>query len=114
MSGPVPRALAPADVEVVWRTPLFAGLPRDAVDSLLSGASARAYDGDTLLFSAGDVAERFFVVVEGSVRLFALDDDGSETIIEIFSAGESFAEAAIFASANPSPRRRSSPPAGSR
>ena len=86
------------DFETVCRTPLFEGLPRESLADLLDGASARSYVDDTLLFSAGDRADCFFVVVEGAVRLFALNEDGSESIIEIFSTGASFAEAAMFAS----------------
>ena len=72
MTTSVATAVSSKDIEAVWRTPLFAGLPRESVDALLAGASARAFEVDSLLFSAGDVADRFFVVVEGSVRLFAL------------------------------------------
>jgi CRP/FNR family transcriptional regulator, dissimilatory nitrate respiration regulator len=90
--------LSPGDFEVLCRTPLFEGLPQQSVADLLDGAAVRSYPDDTLLFSAGDRAECFFVVVEGAVRLFALDEDGSESIIEIVSAGASFAEAAMFAS----------------
>ncbi len=68
------------------------------VADLLDGAVVQSYSEYTSLFLAGDPADRFYVVVEGAVRLFALLEDGSETIIEIVGAGTSFAEAAIFAS----------------
>jgi CRP-like cAMP-binding protein len=77
---------------------LFEGVPQQSVADLVDGAAVRSYPDDTLLFSAGDRADCFFVVVEGAVRLFALDEDGSESIIEIIGAGASFAEAAMFAS----------------
>ncbi|MBM3523338.1 MAG: Crp/Fnr family transcriptional regulator, partial [Alphaproteobacteria bacterium] len=54
------------------------------------------YASDTLLFSAGDPADRFFVVVEGRARLFALTADGKHTTITLVEPGYSFAEAAIF------------------
>ena len=90
--------LSSEDFATVCRTPLFEGLPQESLAHLLEGASVRSYEDDTLLFSAGDRADCFFVVVEGAVRLFALNEDGSESIIEIFSTGASFAEAAMFAS----------------
>ena len=90
--------LSDADFETICGTPLFEGLPPATVADLLAGASVRSYPDETLLFSAGDPADCFFVVVEGAVRLFALNEDGSESIIEIFGAGASFAEAAMFAS----------------
>ena len=88
--------LSNEDFETVCRTPLFEGLPQESLADLLEGASVRSYDDDSLLFSAGDRADCFFVVVDGAVRLFALNEDGSESIIEIVSAGASFAEAAMF------------------
>jgi CRP-like cAMP-binding protein len=93
-----PSRLSQEDFETVCGTPLFEGLPAASVARLVDGASVRSYEDDTLLFSAGDRAEGFFVVAEGSVRLFALSEDGIESIIEIFGKGTSFAEAAMFAS----------------
>jgi CRP-like cAMP-binding protein len=90
--------LQPLDVTVVAATPLFSGLSPSKLHALLEGAQARTYPEDHPLFNAGDIAERYFVIVTGAVRLFALMEDGSETIIEVLSAGSSFAEAAIFAS----------------
>jgi CRP-like cAMP-binding protein len=90
--------LQPADVSVIAATPLFTGLAASKLHALLNGAHARTYPEDHLLFNAGDIADRYFVIVTGAVRLFALLEDGSETIIEVLSAGSSFAEAAIFAS----------------
>lgn len=69
----------------------------DEVQALTAGATVTTYADDSLLFSAGDPADRFFAVVEGYVRLFALNNDGHETTIEVIGAGSSFAEAAIFA-----------------
>ncbi len=84
------------DVATIAATPLFCGLAAEETANILRGASVRHYNEDTLLFSAGDQAERFFVTLQGSVRLFALNKDGDEAIIEVVGAGHSFAEAAIF------------------
>ena len=75
---------------------LFSDLTPASVADLLDHASVRSYDRDSLLFSAADPADRFFVVVAGAVKLSVLDADGNETIIEIIGAGNSFAEAAMF------------------
>jgi CRP-like cAMP-binding protein len=84
------------DMAIIEATPLFSGLAAEDMKHILRGASVRAFDEDTLLFSAGDPADRFYVTLRGSVRLFALNKDGDEAIIEVISAGHSFAEAAIF------------------
>lgn len=86
------------DLAVVRRTPLFADLDDQRVANLLRGATVRVHPEETLIFSAGDRAEHFYVVLGGSVRLFALNEEGDETIIEVLGAGHSFAEGAIFGS----------------
>jgi CRP/FNR family transcriptional regulator, dissimilatory nitrate respiration regulator len=88
-----PARLSPADIETACRVALFSGLTRASVVDLLDHASVRSYDRDSLLFSAADPADRFFVVVAGAVKLSVVD---TETIIEIIGAGNSFAEAAMF------------------
>lgn len=89
--------LLSADVDCLLRLPLLAELRPDEVQALTAEAVVTTYADDALLFSMGDPADRFFAVVEGYVRLFALNNDGHETTIEVIGAGSSFAEAAIFA-----------------
>ena len=93
-----PTRLAPSDIETARRVALFSDL-----NSGIGGRSSRpclvrSYDRDSLLFSAADPADRFFVVVAGAVKLSVVDADGNETIIEIIGASNSFAEAAMFGS----------------
>lgn len=90
--------LSPQDLELVSRAPLFAGIAEAQLLALLDGATTATYSEPTLLFSQGDTADRFFVVLEGRVNLFALTDRGDQTIIEVCDKGWTFAEAAMFSS----------------
>lgn len=90
--------LSEADLELIVRAPLFAGIAREQLLALLDGASVQSYPEAGLLFSQGDKADRFFVVLDGRVNLFALTDKGDQTIIEVFDKGWTFAEAAMFSS----------------
>ncbi|MDA8230530.1 MAG: helix-turn-helix domain-containing protein [Magnetospirillum sp.] len=90
--------LSKADLDLVGQAPLFAGIARADLEALMQGAQAVAYAETELLFNEGDTADRFFVIVAGSVNLFALTEAGDQTIIEVFDAVNSFAEAAIFSS----------------
>lgn len=85
------------DVDCLLRLPMLAELRPEEVQALTLEAAVTTYADDALLFSVGDPADRFFAVVEGYVRLFALNNDGHETTIEVIGPGCSFAEAAIFA-----------------
>lgn len=49
-----------------------------------------------MLFLEGDPADGFFSLVEGKVRIYKASPEGREYTIHIISAGQLFAEAAIF------------------
>ena len=87
-----------ADMEVVLRVALFDGVGRDVVRTLIADSYVTTYEDRTLLFSRGDAADRFFVVVVGLVRLLVLTAEGRESVIEMIGPGQSFAEAAMFGS----------------
>ena len=90
--------LSSADLALVAAAPLFSDVSSADLALLMEGAQAVAYAETGLLFSEGDKADRFFVVVAGRVNLFALTESGDQSIIEVFDAPATFAEAAIFSS----------------
>lgn len=79
------------------KTPLFAGLQGDDFDRLLAICRQRRAAKGELLFSEGEDAEGFFVVLSGKVKVFKLSPEGKERILHIVHPGGTFAEAAIFA-----------------
>ena len=88
--------LSPPDNLLVLQTPLFAGLDADTVYWLIAAAATADFPQGGLLFSQGDPADRFFVVLDGHVNLFALTESGAQSIIEVIEAGQTFAEAVMF------------------
>ena len=90
-------ALPAADEAMLLAAPLFNGLGRTAALALVDGAAVAHHPDGGLLFSAGDPADRFFLLLAGRVDLFALTEAGSQSIIEIIEPGQTFAEAAVFA-----------------
>lgn len=82
--------------EVVAALPLFDGILPDVLNRLLADSANISRRRSTLLFGAGDEADCFYIVLEGAVKLFALAQDGRESIVEIFGPGTSFAEAAML------------------
>lgn len=49
-----------------------------------------------MIFTEGEDAHGFYMVVAGRIKVFKLSRDGHEHIIGFFSPGEHFAEAAVF------------------
>lgn len=93
------RPVTPTDLEQVLQPSLFQGLSVDDLTLLLDQAVVVEEAKGSLLFSQGDVADRFYVLLQGRVKLFTANEDGEESVVEIFSDHQSFAEAAMFSSA---------------
>lgn len=92
----LPTGIARADFQRLELFPLFSGLSPNDLCKLLSTSSIRRYPDPTTLFLEGEPADRFFVVMDGKVKLFRLCEDGREAVISVISPGESFVEAAIL------------------
>lgn len=95
------RRRAPSDAElaVAAGVPLLQPFDQAQLAALLGPGALAVYDDDAPMFSAGDPADRFFVLIEGAIRLYATLPDGRETTIAVIEAPASFGEAAMFASA---------------
>lgn len=78
------------------RCPLFSGLQTGDLQMVASIATRRTYDRREMIFSEGDPAKGFFVLLSGKVKLYKLSPEGREQILRVLSPGEQFAEAAVF------------------
>lgn len=90
--------LSATDLQAAAAAPLFAALKPEELQQLLDHAVAVSHPESSLLFSQGDDADHFFVVLEGRVNIFALTETGDQSIIEVFEGVSTFAEAAMFSS----------------
>ena len=85
-----------AEMAILSRNPLLSGLSASALRTLLADSQIQRVPAGTLLFLQDEPANRFYVVLEGWVKLFRTSEGGAETVIAVLSGGESFAEAALF------------------
>ncbi|MCE8017109.1 cyclic nucleotide-binding domain-containing protein [Halomonas sp. MCCC 1A17488] len=90
------KTLSREALQAVRQVPLFAGLEDETLALLTDGAVERSYRRGALLFRKGEPADRFYVVLDGWVKLFRESPDGNECMVGLFTRGESFAEAAMF------------------
>ncbi|HVN25449.1 MAG TPA: Crp/Fnr family transcriptional regulator [Syntrophorhabdales bacterium] len=77
--------------------PLFKGLPSTQIEQLASIASYKAYRKGERVFSEGEEASGFYVVIFGRVKIAKLAPDGKEQILHIIQMQEPFGEVAVFA-----------------
>lgn len=80
--------------------PLFAVLSEEALDGLLRQCPTLRRPAGTVLFGPAQEAGRFFVVLEGRVKVYKLSPRGDEQILHLFGPGEALAEAAVLAGGN--------------
>jgi CRP/FNR family transcriptional regulator len=82
--------------QIVKNVPLFAGLCEPDLDDLMGIVRINDHPRGELLFSEGEKAAGFFIVLDGKVKVYKLSQEGKERILHIIQPGGTFAEAAIF------------------
>jgi CRP/FNR family transcriptional regulator len=82
--------------DLLNRCPLFAGLKEEELKRIRAIASLRQVVKKEVLFSDGEVAKGFYVILSGKVKLYKISPEGKEQILHVVSAPDAFAEAALF------------------
>jgi CRP/FNR family transcriptional regulator, dissimilatory nitrate respiration regulator len=89
-------ALSAQDWDIVMRAPLFKAMGPTIARAMIADRAPKTYARGEPLFQQGDPADGFFCILEGWAKLYRLREDGEEVVVAIFSAGETFAEVAMF------------------
>jgi len=82
--------------DLLNRCPLFAGLKEEDLRKIRAIASLRQVVKKEVLFSDGEEAKGFYVILSGKVKLYKISPEGKEQILHVVSAPDAFAEAALF------------------
>lgn len=83
-------------IELLKQCPLFAGLKEEDLKKVKAIASPKRVGKKQILFSDGEEAKGFYVILSGKVKLFKISPEGKEQILHVVSAPDAFAEAALF------------------
>lgn len=83
-------------IELLKRCPLFAGLKEEDLQKIRAIASPKQIWKKEILFSEGEMAKGFYVILSGKVKLYKISPEGKEQILHVVSAPDAFAEAALF------------------
>lgn len=82
--------------ELLKRNPLFSGLDETGLGEIKGITTLRSIKKRALLFSQGEGAVGFYLVVKGKIKIFRLSPQGQEYVLRIVGPGETIAEAAVF------------------
>ncbi len=66
------------------------GFHLDLLGPLISEQPVTDVPAGTLLFTQGEEADRFFVLLEGRVKLYTASPSGAENIMQVFGPGDFF------------------------
>ncbi len=95
--GPERRGAELADVDVLARCPLFAGLADDDLVALAGVAARRSLRAGDTLFVAGEEPEGLAVVVRGRVKVFVMSPaSGREVVLTVEHPYHAVAELVAF------------------
>jgi len=77
------------------KSPVFRNLPADRIQEIVRKARCETVGPGAVVFREGDVAEHFYIINSGKVRVF-VRHNGVERELAIRGAGEGFGEVALL------------------
>jgi len=88
--------LTAGDLQIVSRIAVFRGLKAETVEQIITPATATMLRPHEWIIRQGDPATAFFIIIDGWVKLYRSAASGDDTVIDIITKGQSFAEAVAF------------------
>jgi len=75
---------------------LFSELTDQELKEVAAVSAIKRVSKGKTMFEEGDAATNFYAVVHGSMKVFRINEDGSESILHVQSDGDLIAEAVLF------------------
>jgi CRP/FNR family cyclic AMP-dependent transcriptional regulator len=89
--------IIPSDeADSLSRIPLFKRLTPEELEQLAGEVDQVKYDADEIIFNEQDKGDALYVVEEGSVRIWVLDEDVKPVTLKELQPGEFFGELAVL------------------
>ena len=92
------------DLDIVTRSPLFAGLDEQAAAALMSRTERVELKRGEEIFAEGDQGDKLYVIASGKIKLSRTSHDGRENLLAVLGPGEIIGEISFF---DPGPRTAS-------
>ena len=92
----VPAGLEAQDWETICGCHLFQEVSHEVIVGLCGGRRPLTVEARQVIFSQGDQADGFYLVLQGWVKLYRVTRSGEEAVVGVFTRGESFAEPVFF------------------
>jgi len=80
------------DWNIIRRAPIFRAMSEQLLRSVIRNREPRRYRRGEIVFQQDDLADGFFLVLAGWIKLYRVMPDGEEVVVALCTAGETFAE----------------------
>jgi CRP/FNR family transcriptional regulator len=80
----------------IAHVPLFEGLPATQIERLSSIAVQATFKRGRTIFSEGEEADGFYIVMRGRVKIFKVSSEGKEQVLHLVDFQEPFGEVPVF------------------
>lgn len=81
---------------ILDQSQLFMGLDDQTLEKIAEHTEIKSFTKGEHLFYQNEIAQAFYVVIDGWVSVYRSSPEGHKTIMHVFRNGESFAEAAAL------------------
>ena len=91
--------LEPKTTRFLRTLPFFSNLNQALFDQLIEAARTRTYKKGQTLFLEREQPTRFYIILDGWIKLFKGSASGEESILQMLSGGDSIIASAVFLNA---------------
>ena len=83
-------------VALLSRTPLFHDLEPEVIEVVASEGHLRSYLRGQTIFLEGEPSDAFYVIADGTVKVFVLSESGEQMVFATLRSPESLGDVALF------------------
>jgi CRP/FNR family transcriptional regulator/CRP/FNR family cyclic AMP-dependent transcriptional regulator len=83
-------------LDLLRKSPLFAGLPEDELQTLAARLGKRTCAKGMILFHKDSPGQILYLIESGLVRIFILSENGQEITLDLHGPGECFGELSLL------------------
>jgi CRP-like cAMP-binding protein len=90
----------PEEIQFLESVPLFGELSEVQLEQVLAAGHRRNFSARSFVYLQGDPAERFYLLLEGRIKLSQVTAEGQQVILRYAAPGEAFGVIAVLSRAH--------------
>lgn len=83
-------------IDLMRKVPLFSSISARDFEHLAPYVKTGEFKKDQTVVSMGEEGDSMYIIVDGSMKVYQMDDDGKQIVIAILHAGDHFGEMSLI------------------